>query len=514
MPIDPEIFGGGSVGTVSKDTDIFKDVAPLSAPKMSILPTMRDSLREEMQGKPVSALLAGFGTVLDNAALGLKQRFSSKPSSDDAAKIQANRDLLAASPWALGGNVLGNAATAGRIAGPSIIGNAVTGGGAGFLDPTLKGESVAGNTAMGGLLGAAGAGLGKLLTGSPFVKPSKSAQELLDAGVTPTIGQTASSSSNPVARALGGMEDKAQSIPIIGNMIQYARNRALTDFNRSAINKAIEPVGAKVKSIGEEGIDLAKQALGSTYDDIYKAATVRPDPQLLAGVAAAKSVPVVPMNKAGERQFEEILKKNLWDRISAKGLPARDAKLSIEADLGKAARDLKMSSVSSERAVGQAVEAARNAFRDLMARNLPANDAMRLPGADKAYAMLTPIKKAAERAKGQGGVFTPNQLQSASRPGTEMRDFANAGQAVLPNRVPNSGTADRGLLAGMLLGGAPIGASAYFGLPSLSLLSLGPLAYSKAGSRYLQGALTPQEMQSLAPYIAQGFRAYEQQNNY
>jgi hypothetical protein len=184
--------------------------------------------------------------------------------------------------------------------------------------------------------------------------------------------------------------------------------------------------------------------------------------------------------------------------------------MTIEADLGKAARDLQMSSVSAERDVGKAIAEARQAFRDLMARNLPADDAMRLPGADRAYANIVPVKAAAERAKAQGGVFTPNQLQNATRPGTDMRGFADNAQSVLSSRVPNSGTADRAMLMAMLTPGA---AGAFLGAPMLGALGAAPLAYSRTGARWLLGDLTPEAMQFTAPEVSQGLGAYLR-NNY
>lgn len=506
---DTDIFGAPADSkSLIRDTDVFSTFVMPKQDPVNVLPTMRDSLKQEMAGRPGASALAGFGTFLDNAALRLKQ-LTAGLTPQDEAKFQANRDLVSASPWAFAGNVGANAATLGPIAGPGVLSNAAVGAGAGFMgEPVAQGENGAGRAVMGGLFGAGGGILGKLMTGSPIVPVSPQARELLDRGVVPTVGQAAA---GPVGRVVGRTEEKLQSVPLVGDMITAARERARGDFNRAAINMGLPPGAKPVSQIGDEGVALAKQALGSAYDDIYKNASVSIDPQLLQGVAAAKNSTVVPLGAAGERKFDEILKRNLWDRLpKGQSLPAADAKMTIEADLGKAARDLRSSSVSAERDVGQAVENARKAFRDLMARNLPAADAAALPAVDKAYATMVPVKQAAERAKAQGGVFTPYQLQSAARPGTEMRDFANAAQGVLGSRVANSGTTDRALVAGML---APGAAAYYFGMPMLGALSAAPAAYSRPGARWLLGDVTNPAIQGLSPYIAQGLRQFGELEN-
>jgi hypothetical protein len=513
MANDTDIFGPATeTGKPSiRDADIFGTFAAgaTQSQPVNVIPTMKDSLREEMAGRPVGAALAGAGTVLDNAALRLKQLFSGLTPADES-KVRHNRDLLSASPYALGGNIAGNAAL-GAIAGPSVAGNAAVGAGAGYFgQPIMPGESGAGNAVMGGAFGAAGGVAGKLMTGSPVVNASPQVQQLLGAGVVPTVGQAASSSPSKAAQALGRVEEQAMSVPVVGHIIGASRRRALEEFNRAAISKGMPP-GQAVTTAGDEGVALAKAALGSAYDDIYKNAQVAIDPMLLQGVAAAKNSTTVPLNQAGAKQFDGIMKKYLWDRLPAgSNLPARDAKIQIEGDLGKAAHELRMSSIAAERSVGEALGKARDAFRDLMARNLPPDDAARLAPVDKAYANYANVRTAAEKAKAQNGVFSPYQLQASSRPGTDMRGFADAGQAVLAGRVPNSGTTDRALIAGML---APGAAGFYLGMPMLGALGAAPAAYSRTGARWLLGDVTNPAIQGLSPYIAQGLRAYEEQQN-
>ncbi|PTN50654.1 hypothetical protein DAI43_15550 [Achromobacter xylosoxidans] len=111
---------------------------------------------------------------------------------------------------------------------------AATGAGTvgGMLNPVLNGEDYlsgkAKQGAMGGLFGLGGglvgAAAGRLL--SPGAARNPQIQTLLDEGVTPTPGQLMGG----VARTV---EDKAMSVPIVGDAIRAARTRGVEDFNRA-----------------------------------------------------------------------------------------------------------------------------------------------------------------------------------------------------------------------------------------------------------------------------------------
>jgi hypothetical protein len=99
---------------------------------------------------------------------------------------------------------------------------------------------------------------------------------------------------------------------------------------------------------------------------------------------------------------------------------------------------------------------------------------------DKAYQASTVLKKAAERAAAQGGVFSPYQLLKASRPGTDLNQLARDAQAVMGNNLPNSGTADRGVAAYML-------ANPTKALASLAGMIPAGLLYSRPVQKFIVG---------------------------
>ena len=132
--------------------------------------------------------------------------------------------------------------------------------------------------------------------------------------------------------------------------------------------------------------------------------------------------------------------------------------------------------------------------------------------ADAGWANLVRVEGAAKAAKNTNGVFTPGQLNTAiqqadrsvrgravARGQALMQDLSNAGQNVIGNKVPNSFTTDRALLAGGGLG-------AGFLNPAIPLgLAGGGLLYTQPAQRFLSGLLSsrPQSAQAVADTLRQ-----------
>jgi hypothetical protein len=456
-----------------------------------------DHLRAEVASRPVwERMMAGGGTVVDDAALRLKQLVTGGLGKEDVAQVKANR-VINQDPAALGGSVLGTVGALGPMGISSIMGNAALGGGLGFFGtPVVDNESGVNNAAFGAVAGGLGGATGKLLTGSPLVKPTEQTSRLLKEGIVPTIGQNASSSPSQVAQALGRFEEKAASLPVVGDFITGARRRALGEFNRAAINKA----APGIKQIGKDGVEEAVERAGAAFDDVYQGAKVGPSDDLAAALLSAQDKPAIGLSEEAAKKYDRIIDRLVTQRLK----PDMDAglvKKTIESDLGKEARNLKFSSASDDRALGEALMSARDAIRDVMQKAVGPEKAGKLADLNRGYAAAKTVEKASDKAMAQGGVFTPYQLQRAAGDGL-LRPLADDAQAVLASRVPNSGTADRILQGGIASGQFPsTGTLGYLG----GTLATSPV-YSRLGSRFLLGDLTPEQLRVLAPYLAQGAR--------
>ena len=90
--------------------------------------------------------------------------------------------------------------------------------------------------AAGGVLGYGVAkGAGRVL--NPSISPEVTMMQ--KAGITPTPGQIIG---GPAKKA----EEAARSIPILGDMITRAQRKGIEQFNRAAINRALNPVGKSI----------------------------------------------------------------------------------------------------------------------------------------------------------------------------------------------------------------------------------------------------------------------------
>lgn len=368
------------------------------------------------------------------------------------------------------GNVLSpaNVALARLPAAASFGGRVLAGAGAGAasaaLNPVTQGGDYWGQKQDQVLLGAAtGAAVPAVVGGvARLVRPNASAnpnvQMLRDEGVRPTVGQT-----------LGGrwnaMEEKLQSLPVIGDMIASQRGRSLREFNQAAINRATRPIGETVDGVGQGAVQQAGNALSGVYDDaLNRAGAFVQDRQFAQEVAQLRRMTqgmTPPMRERFNRVYQDLIASRT---SQAGGMTSRTFK-DVDSELGQLAGRYGRSQMASEQDLGDALAELQASVRRQMVRARP-DVAGDLANADAGWANLVRIEGAAKAAKNNEGVFTPAQLNQAVQAADQsvrkravargtalMQDLGNAGQAVLGNKVPNSGTADRlwmgaGTLAG------------------------------------------------------------------
>ena len=432
----------------------------------------------------------------------------------DEAAYQARRQAGGESGidgYRLGGNVLNpaNLALAAKLpAAAGLAGRMGSGALGGSLSalfqPVTQGDNFAqekmGQVALGGAFGAATplamAGVGRLI--SPKASQDAQLALLRSSGVQPTVGQTLGGVANKI-------EEKMQSLPLMGDAISSARARAVDQLNAAAINRATAPIGVKIDKIGQEGIKEAGDALSGAYDDVLTGLkSIRFDQQWSKDYGQlkqmAKSLP------EGVRGTFTGKAKSLIDaRISKAGGMTAETMKQLDSELGDAARRYGRSSVASEQELSDAFLQVQSLLRAQVGRNSP-QAAERLKALDTGWANLVRVEKAGAAAINSEGVFSPAQLnnaiknagsgvrnRNAARGTALMQDLGNAGGR-LGNKVPNSGTADR-----LMLGGAGLGA--YFVNPAIpaGLLS-GAALYSRPGQSLLTGlaASRPQGAQAVA----------------
>jgi hypothetical protein len=503
----------------------FSEKIGIQKPKPADL-SFEKSMQDELASRPAwERGLAGAGTALDNAALWLKQKVQGL-NPEEQNRVVANREIQN-DPAGLVGNLVGTIGMAGgpaaalergvvagltkaapsaatRVLAPTAAAAGTGAATAVATTPLLEGETTAGvaaGGAMGGALGNAGArALSRLI--QPITQ-SAPVKKLMGEGVVPAPGQAAGADS-----FLGKVEQRLSSIPVIGDIINRGRQRAVNEFNVAAINRA----APGVKEAGRAGLEQAEDILGTAYDDVLsKWGPVQFDPKFPSAVSTALNKSSVLLTKAQKDDVLDIVKTRVADQFGKGPIDGQLAK-QIDSELGQLARSLQGSAVKSENNMATAIREVQTAFRGMMEKSAPSPEAAAtLKDLNTKWANLVRVQKAASSQGAKDGIFTPSQLARAVRttdPSKGKRDFgkgnalmqdlSEAGEATLRGTVPNSGTTDRALMAMLMGGGLGVG-NEYLGGPGyLTALALSPALYSRAGSKYLAGGYPLQGVLSQA----------------
>jgi hypothetical protein len=332
------------------------------------------------------------------------------------------------------------------------------------------------------LLGTASAvgseGAGEVTEGTPWEGPARTAgallagplaarmmkpelapaqQSLVDAGVTQlTPGQLT-----------GGMfkklEDKMTSFPILGDFIENGRGRSIESYNKAVANQALEPIGEKLgKSTpaGHQAVDEVATKLGDAYDNLVPKLSLNPDKQYWADIKHIYDHNVQMLPEAQINQFEKIMAQRLGRPGPLQGAQVK----TIESELNYLAGKYGQSSDAAQQLMGDSIGDVVKAIRSNLERTNP-QYAAQLRNINSGWAMYARMRMAAANRVTSEGVFTPGDLLSVIKRGDKsvqkgsfargdalMQDFAEAGQKVLPSKIPDSGTAGR-TMANIVAGG-------------------------------------------------------------
>ncbi len=402
---------------------------------------------------------------------------------------QAERGPDAGIDWArMGGNIAATAPLA-AMAPATIPGAAMAGAGTAALMPAERPGNFwtqkALQTGVGGAGGAAGGAVAKLV--GRLISPSDDVLALTREGVQPTPGQS-------LGGWFGRIEESAMSAPVAGHAIRSARDRAATQFNKAAYNRALAPLGKRFQGeVGHEGVAQVRKTIGNEYEKLM------PDLVFKADQPFADDLQVV-LNRATE-DLPETMARRLVKTVNDKLLDRMDidtisgAKLKgIESELSRLGRKFTGSNSADDRLYGEALDDVLTAVRSSLERNNPAAREQ-LRALNTGWANFVRIRDAASRPGNVDGVFSPAQLQQAVRAQDKsvgkgafgegralLQDLSRPGKNVLSQKVPDSGTPERALAAAALEGSL-----------AKEVALAAPLAwtaYSRPGQALLSGALT------------------------
>jgi hypothetical protein len=458
----------------------------------------------------IMPVLRGVGDAFD------RNMATTRRVEDDARE---RRPLAAGAAQALGttasifvpGGALPAAATRAGAAGQAALVGATQGAVMGALDRGTMAER--GQAALtGGLVGGAlGGALGGAIGGPPRVKSTPKVDPnvrlLAEEGVMMTPGQIRGG----IAKSL---EDKMTSMPILGDEIQRARISAMGDFTRAPINRALREIGDDLPPgmTGNEAIAFAQQRFSEGYQAAVPSAPIRLADEFTASLEDAVMPSVQTLTPQSRARLQNILAQRLNSRMDGDVL-SPEAYKRVQSELDFEIRRFSPSQDADERAIGEALGGVKKAIADAAEMQDP-QFAAKITALNRGYANLVRAEGAAARTGAEGGVFSPAQFDQAVRAGDQTtrrrgyaagnalgQDLADAGRAVLPSKIPDSGTAGRGFIGlalggGSALAGGPLGMLATAGGLKAASLLYTPRAVELA-NRALRERLSQREAQAV-----------------
>lgn len=488
------------------------DVQPDSAGKR-FMRGLKDPLDAAAQ-MLYNALPDGVTSTVDQAnnklaELGIVARMPEGGMNEYISAQEVNYNAPEGVDWArLGGNIAGGVAlTRGLPVKPTFGGrmavNTAAGAGLGALTPVVENqdnfwEEKAKQGGTGAAFGAAatpiGEGISRVVLPKAATNPDLA--KLREANVTPTVGQAGGG-------WLNRMEEKLQSVPVIGDAITSARSNAAEQYRLATLNKVLEPLGKTATKVGQEGVDEVHNIISQSYDDaLIGLKGIKLDGK---GLTEFNNLRQMSQYMPEAKSFNKFINERVINRMTkAKGMHAETFKI-IESDLTK-----KISQVADNE-LKNAYKEALSILRDTAARQNP-QYADALARTNKAYAMLKTIENASKKAALNEGNYTPGQLLQSVREADRsagknmtargkamLQDWATSGQNVLANRFPNSGTTDRALLLGT-------GAAGYVDpVTTAAMLGAGAGLYTSPMQRLGLAAMTqrPELSKPIAELIRQ-----------
>jgi hypothetical protein len=328
---------------------------------------------------------------------------------------------------------------------------------------------------------------------SPDISPQ--IRSLMKEGVTPTVGQI-----------LGGgykrAEEGLSSIPIIGDFIKSAQGRAMGDVNRVAFNRALTPIGEKLPEgiVGREAVQFVSEKLDDAYGKLLPKMTVLQDAPFQANISSLKNmVQSGAIDPNAVNFFNNWIDSNVVNKFQGQGAITGQTLKQVQSDLRETISRLSASTDADQRLIGDALKEAQDQVRQLVTRSNP-QYASELKAIDKGYANFKRVERASAGLGAEEGIFSPAQLQSAvkamdrskdkskfAKGEALMQDLSESAKIALGNKVPDSGTPYRSMMAAL----AASGGAGAMGMPGVaSALIASPLLYSQTGQNALAALLT------------------------
>ncbi len=290
--------------------------------------------------------------------------------------------------------------------------------------------------------------VGPMLPAATGINPDVVTMRQLGVALTP--GQA----TGGIAKAA---EDAATSMPYLGQKIVQARQAGIQSFNKGVLNSALGHIGDQLPDTmpaGHEANSYAQKAFSDAYNNLAPSSPISvTDPQYLQTVAQIpQKYSLAPQSV---NQLQNILQTNIGSKLSNGGtLTGNDFQDAISG-LKQESAIYGRSSMPEDQRIKAALDDHVSGLEGLASAQDPQYAATK-NAIDTGFANFVRAQKAGAMQGAEGGVFTPNQYDAAVRSSDNTvrhgayasgnalgQDVSTAARAVLPSKMPDSGTAGR-----------------------------------------------------------------------
>jgi len=353
-----------------------------------------------------------------------------------------------------------------------------------------------------------GAGIGM---GAQKIAPtiSREAQALIKKGIPVTPGQL-----------FGGGAKRAEemltSVPIMGQGIIRAQQRAMRAFPASMYNDALKPIGVKIPTDlpPRAAYNKAKAEFNKRYTKVLEGVEINVTDDLVNDIARVADDVRATLPAQQAKTFDDAIQSQIFNRAVGDKLTGK-AIQDIQKNFGREAYKYGTAPGASgyDRALAEAFDAVDEKMMDVLAKYAP-QKATELKQINKAYSNFKPLERAAAGA--EESAFTPAQALRAARAEARRQQGARAaGEArmqrqaelakrVIGTEVPDSATPARAMTAAAYgaLAGLPVGMSAEGALAALGAGLFGRGMYTPLGQAALRRGIPAAGIALRAPATA------------
>jgi hypothetical protein len=446
------------------DPSFYTSEVPLSQDEQNRNAGAQTGLAAALLNAGDAATAGNLGNIMgEDADRALAVTQQQHPGASLAGSLAGGIGAGAAGEAALGG--LGMAGGLLR----SGISDAIYGGAAGASNP--DGNSL-GNITQGALAGALGGFAGNKLAsglGSAVHGVASPAVGYVNREVPGalTVGQAVGQSGR-VGAAVKGIEDRLSGLPVVGDVVNARRLEGIQKMNSKAFDKALEPINEKVSGkFGEEAVADAQDKVSAAFGKALKGKAAGIDHGFIVEAARAKNaIEKLPDSVRGRRE-----QPRRWrDKRPLRRQRADHWREPAGSSCAELARDQARTSYQSTPVRASHWQGDRSSLR-WRRKPVPSSgsgrDAAVRTRRRKPTAHLDARRRREPRQEQPTAIrcVHPGQLGMSDRANTvkfggksgccgksEFHEFHKNMQEVLPNKVPDSGTAGRIILPAAAIG--------------------------------------------------------------